>query len=84
MRTKKRLKKAGWIAFFVTPALGVVFAFILLPLFMSLFNSLFSWNQLIRSDYTGFRNFEDFFLLIHTKSVSSMLLAITSSGSFLP
>jgi raffinose/stachyose/melibiose transport system permease protein len=61
VRTKKRLKKAGWIAFFVTPALGVVFAFILLPLFMSLFNSLFSWNQLIRSDYTGFRNFERLF-----------------------
>lgn len=53
----KRLKKVGWIAFFVTPGLAIVFIFILLPLVMSLFNSMFNWNQLIRKDYAGFANF---------------------------
>lgn len=58
MKTRKRLKKAGWITFFVTPGILIVFVFILLPLFMSLFNSLFSWNQLIRHDFVGIDNFK--------------------------
>jgi raffinose/stachyose/melibiose transport system permease protein len=35
----------------------VVGVFILLPLFMSLFNSLFSWRQLVRLDFVGLDNF---------------------------
>lgn len=61
MERKRALKKAGWIAFFVTPGLIVVFVFILLPLFMSLFNSFFSWNQLIRKDFIGLDNFRRLF-----------------------
>ncbi len=61
MKTRRRLKEAGWIAFFVAPGLVVVFVFILLPLFLSLFNSLFNWNQLIRADYAGLENFRKLF-----------------------
>ncbi len=53
----KSLRKASWIAFFVTPGLLVVSVFILLPLFMSLYNSLFSWNQLLPTGFVGFENF---------------------------
>jgi raffinose/stachyose/melibiose transport system permease protein len=55
---RKQLRKASWITFFVLPGLSVVGVFILLPLFMSLFNSLFSWNQLIRKGFVGFDNFK--------------------------
>jgi len=61
VKTRKKFRKAGWIAFFVTPGLLIVFVFILLPLFMSLFNSLFSWNQLIRRDFVGTDNFTRLF-----------------------
>lgn len=50
--------KVTWILFFVTPGLLVVATFILLPLFMSLYNSLFSWRQLIRLDFIGLDNFK--------------------------
>ncbi|MGD9928268.1 MAG: carbohydrate ABC transporter permease [Sphaerochaeta sp.] len=49
--------KTLWILFFITPGLMVVGVFILLPLFMSLFNSLFSWRQLVRLDFVGLDNF---------------------------
>jgi len=49
--------KTLWILFFITPGLLVVGVFILLPLFMSLFNSLFSWKQLVRLDFVGLDNF---------------------------
>ncbi len=49
--------KVAWILFFITPGLLVVGTFILLPLFMSLFNSLFSWRQLIRLEFVGLENF---------------------------
>ncbi len=55
--TSKKLHKISWIAFFITPGLLVVSIFILLPLFMSLFNSLFSWKQLIREEFVGLDNF---------------------------
>lgn len=48
--------------FFVMPALCIVFVFILLPLFMSLINSLFSWNQLIKKDFVGLDNFKALFV----------------------
>ncbi len=54
-------KRAGWIAFFILPGLSIVAVFILLPLFLSLFNSLFSWNQLIRTDFIGLGNFQRLF-----------------------
>lgn len=56
-----RTSKFLWIAFFVTPALLIVSVFILLPLFMSLFNSLFNWNQLLRGTFTGLGNFKKLF-----------------------
>jgi len=57
----KNTRKGLWIAFFVLPGLTIVFTVILLPLFMSLFNSLFSWNQLIRKDFVGLDNFRKVF-----------------------
>ncbi|MEA4898602.1 MAG: sugar ABC transporter permease [Eubacteriales bacterium] len=57
----RRHKQWLWIAFFVAPGLLVVGVFILLPLFMSLANSLFSWNQLIRGDFVGLENFRNLF-----------------------
>jgi raffinose/stachyose/melibiose transport system permease protein len=59
--TNKELRKGIWIFFFVFPALAVVFVFILLPLFLSLFNSFFSWRQLLRADFIGLGNFRTLF-----------------------
>lgn len=59
--TRKDARKGLWIAFFVTPGLTIVAVVILLPLFMSLFNSLFGWTQLLRSDFVGFENFRRVF-----------------------
>lgn len=58
-----KTSKFLWIAFFVTPALLIVSIFILLPLFMSLFNSFFSWNQLLRGAFIGFDNFKKLFFI---------------------
>ncbi|MDR1901965.1 MAG: sugar ABC transporter permease [Treponema sp.] len=55
------VKRGLWILFFVFPAFSVVFVFIILPLFISLFNSFFSWKQLIRSSFTGLDNFKTLF-----------------------
>lgn len=57
----KKTAERLWIGFFITPALVVVGTIILLPLFMSLFNSLFGWSQLIRQDFVGFDNFRKVF-----------------------
>lgn len=57
IKTINKIKRSAWIFFFIFPALSIVAIFILLPLFMSLYNSLFSWNQLIRQDYIGLDNF---------------------------
>ncbi len=54
---KKAIGKGLWIAFFVGPGLLIVFGVILLPLLMSLFNSLFHWNQLLRGQFVGLANF---------------------------
>ncbi len=51
------VRKGLWVTLFVVPGLLVVAVFILLPLFVSLFNSLFSWQQLIRGQFTGLENF---------------------------
>ncbi|MCX7787250.1 MAG: sugar ABC transporter permease [Spirochaetes bacterium] len=61
MLLRRELQKRLWITFFVLPGLVIVAVFILLPLFLSLFNSLFSWNQLIRGEWVGFGNFRRIF-----------------------
>jgi raffinose/stachyose/melibiose transport system permease protein len=55
------IRKGSWILFFILPGLTVVFVFILLPLFISLFNSFFNWRQLIRGDFAGLENFKQIF-----------------------
>ncbi len=60
--TRKQIRKGLWIGFFVTPGLAVVGVFIILPLFLSLYNSLFSWNQLLPVNFIGLQNFEKLFL----------------------
>ena len=61
MTGTRKLKRAGWIAFFILPGALIVFVFIVLPLFISLFNSFFNWNQLIRQEYVGLQNFSKLF-----------------------
>ena len=55
------IRKGLWILFFVFPGIAIVATFILLPLFISLFNSFFDWKQLIRSDFVGLENFRKIF-----------------------
>ncbi len=57
----KSSRKFLWIVFFVTPAFLIVTVVILLPLFMSLFNSLYNWKQLLKGDFVGFGNFAKIF-----------------------
>jgi raffinose/stachyose/melibiose transport system permease protein len=58
---KSQVRRGFWILFFVLPGLAVVFIFILLPLFISLFNSFFNWQQLIRREFVGLENFRRIF-----------------------
>jgi raffinose/stachyose/melibiose transport system permease protein len=57
----KDVRQGFWIFFFVFPAFAIVFVFILLPLFLSLFNSFFGWKQLIRAEFVGLDNFKTIF-----------------------
>jgi raffinose/stachyose/melibiose transport system permease protein len=57
----KEVQQGFWILLFVFPGLAVVFVFILLPLFISLFNSFFKWKQLLRADFIGLDNFKTLF-----------------------
>ena len=57
----KDFRQGLWIFLFVFPALAVVFVFILLPLFLSLFNSFFNWKQLLRAEFIGLGNFKTVF-----------------------
>ena len=59
--TRTDVRKGLWVSFFVLPGLVVVGVFILLPLFVSLFNSLFNWQQLIRGSFSGLENFRKIF-----------------------
>jgi raffinose/stachyose/melibiose transport system permease protein len=61
INTQKEFRQGLWIFFFVFPALAVVFVFILLPLFISLFNSFFAWKQLLRAEFIGLENFKTLF-----------------------
>jgi raffinose/stachyose/melibiose transport system permease protein len=58
---KADIQRNLWIVFFVLPGLAVVFVFILLPLFISLFNSFFDWKQLVRGGFAGMDNFKKIF-----------------------
>ncbi len=58
--TRERQKRL-WIAFFVTPGLIIVFVFILLPLFMSLYNCFFEWEKFSRGKFIFFNNFSALF-----------------------
>lgn len=46
-----------WITLFVSPALIVVVTVIIIPLFLSLYNSLFAWSGFARSQFIGAGNF---------------------------
>lgn len=60
--TRADVRKGLWVSLFVLPGLLVVCVFILLPLFVSLFNSLFDWQQLIRGRFVGLENFKKILL----------------------
>jgi len=55
------VRKGFWVTLFVAPGLAVVACVILIPLFLSLYNSLFSWNQLVVGRFTGLENFRRVF-----------------------
>jgi len=55
------IRRGFWITFFVLPGIVIVATFIILPLFISLFNSFFDWMQLIRSNFVGLNNFRKIF-----------------------
>ncbi len=59
--TRTEVRKGLWVTLFVTPGLAVVACIILVPLFLSLYNSLFSWNQLLVDRFTGLENFRRIF-----------------------
>lgn len=54
-------KRNAWITFFVTPGLSLVLIFIILPLFLSMFNSLYQWDGLVRVRFIGLQNFVNIF-----------------------
>ena len=58
---KKTKHQSLWIAFFVLPGLILVLVFIVAPLFMSMFNSLYSWKSIVRDQFVGFENFNKIF-----------------------
>ena len=61
MVLSKQFRQGLWITLFVSPALAVVFVFILMPLFLSLFNSFYDWRSLVRTDFIGLDNFRTLF-----------------------
>ncbi|QEN06963.1 sugar ABC transporter permease [Oceanispirochaeta crateris] len=58
---KKTKHQSLWITFFVLPGLLIVLIFIVAPLFLSMFNSLFSWKSIVRDQYVGLENFTRIF-----------------------
>lgn len=54
---RNKVNQSLWILFFVMPGLLIVLVFIIAPLFMSMFNSMFSWNSIDRDQWVGFENF---------------------------
>jgi len=76
----KEIRQGAWILFFVFPGLAVVCVFILLPLFVSLFNSLFNWKQLLRGEFIGLGNFQTLFFTYPYKE--RFLNAIGNNGKW--
>ena len=70
-KRKNLLIKFAWIAFFVTPGLTIVVVFILLPLFMSLGNSLFEWSGFVRQEFIGFDNFRSLTTFPHADRLTN-------------
>jgi raffinose/stachyose/melibiose transport system permease protein len=58
---RNAIERSLWIAFFVVPGLSIVLVFIILPLFLSLFNSLYEWQSTARGAYIGIENFRKIF-----------------------
>jgi raffinose/stachyose/melibiose transport system permease protein len=54
---KKQVSQSLWISFFILPGLLIVLIFIIAPLFMSMFNSMYSWVSIDRDSWVGFENF---------------------------
>lgn len=61
MLGRKALSRGLWIAFFVTPGLVIVLVVIVMPLFSSMFNSLYEWDGLIRVRFVGLENIRKVF-----------------------
>ncbi len=57
----KKSRQRLWIVFFVTPGLLIVFVFILMPLFMSLYNCFFEWEKFTRGKFIFLDNFAALF-----------------------
>lgn len=60
-KRRNDLIRMAWIIFFVLPGMTIVVVFILMPLFMSLGNSMFNWTHFIREDFVGLDNFRRLF-----------------------
>lgn len=58
---KNQINQTLWISFFVLPGLLIVSIFIIAPLFMSMFNSMYSWVSIDRGKWIGFENFAKIF-----------------------
>ena len=52
-----KLKKAGWVAFFLLPSAIPLFIFTLVPMVSSLWVSLHRWNLISPMEWVGFRNY---------------------------
>jgi raffinose/stachyose/melibiose transport system permease protein len=59
--TRTEVRRGLWVTLFVAPGLAVVVVIILVPLFLSMYNSLFSWNQLLVDRFIGLDNFHRIF-----------------------
>lgn len=61
MKRRRQLERCAWITLFITPGLFIVILFILIPMFMSMFNSFYGWDKFNRLDFVGFENFKTLF-----------------------
>ena len=61
MKRRRQLERCAWITLFITPGLFIVTLFILIPMFMSMFNSFYGWDKFNRLDFVGFENFKTLF-----------------------
>lgn len=57
--TRRRLRKAGWVAFFLFPSAIPLLLFTLLPMGGSLWVSLHDWNLISEMEWVGLENYAD-------------------------